>query len=87
MSTFSLILLISVLIAATALIVAAGFQLYFTVKGRGGAHQGLTAAGRLMLFLTMLLLGMMTHLWWDIALGLLGLIAVAGSLILRDQKQ
>lgn len=86
MSTFSLILLISVLVAATALIAAAGFQLYFTIKGRGEAHQGLTTASLLMLFLTMLLVGMMSRLWWGIVLGFLGLISVAGSLILRDQK-
>lgn len=86
MSTFSLILLISVFVAATGLIVVSGFQLYFAIKGRGEVHEGLTAASLLMLFLTMLLVGMISRLWWGIALGLFGLLAVAG-IILRDQKQ
>lgn len=85
MSAFSLFLLIATVMAATGLCCAAGFQLFFAIKGRGRAHQGLTAASALMLNLTMLLVGMMERPWWGIALGLLGLLAVAGVLILQDQ--
>lgn len=87
MSSFSLILLISLFIAATTLIIASVCRIYFVVKGRGEAHEGLTAASLLMLFLTMLLSGMMSHLWWGTALGLLGLLAVAGLLILQDRAR